>query len=539
MERSFGLDFQEVKSHDFSLPNEPAGSPTLRLHGFSHFFYSVGVLSPDIAKILSRGPWVLWSSLENQIMPAFNFFKSFVGTVENVVIGLKRQNSLINCETQNGARNIAILRENRVPESNIVRLLTYYPKTITSKNGRFKQKVEEIKKMGFDLSKFPFMIALYVFTSVNKLTWKLKLEAYRRWDFSEDEILMAFRKYPSFMTASEKKITSHMDFFVNKMGWEREVIITRRQLLALSLEKRILPRCSVLQVLILKGLVKENLKMVHLLIKSEKHFFENFVIIYEKEVPHLLDLYKGNTSLLGLGDGIEERDVIILDLNGPTAIDWGIVLKSLSLVTSILEYMNHVQDGSNQKPCNANSAVKKAEDVVSSMLAKGFVLGKDALNKARTFDERHHLTSNASVTVLSLDRRMGLREKITIGTTLVNEKMRLVDERFQVSEKTRSAIALAEQKASSTGSALMEYRYISGGASWVSSALSMVAKAAEDLSQMMKDKVEKAEEEKKESISRQSTGILNNYAHIHLDEPPRGEPPVPVHAADEGKLGII
>ncbi|XP_043697012.1 uncharacterized protein LOC122647745 [Telopea speciosissima] len=166
--------------------------------------------------------------------------------------------------------------------------------------------VEEIKQMDFDLSKYTFMRALSVFTSMKKSTWKQKLEAYRRWGFSENEILLAFRRYPSFMTASEKKIMSHMNFFVNKMGWEREVIITRPQLLALSLEKRILPRCSVLQVLILKGLVKEDLKIGHLLIKSEKHFLENFVKIYEKEVPHLLDLYKGITSLLGLGDGIEE-----------------------------------------------------------------------------------------------------------------------------------------------------------------------------------------------------------------------------------------
>ncbi|KAJ4960266.1 hypothetical protein NE237_020176 [Protea cynaroides] len=192
------------------------------------------------------------------------------------------------------------------------------------------------------------------------------------------------------------------------------------------------------------------------------------------------------------------------------------------------------------KPSNANLAVKKAEDVVSSMLARGFVLGKDALNKARAIDEQHHLTSNASATVVSLDRRMGLSEKISIGTAVVNEKMSKVDEWFQVSEKTRSAFALAEQKASSAGSTLMNYRYISIGASWVSSALSLVAKAAEDLSQMTKEKVNRAEEEKKETIYRQRMGMVNDFAHIHLDEPSTEEPPmVPSHAAEEGKLGII
>ncbi|KAJ6431642.1 hypothetical protein OIU84_019013 [Salix udensis] len=36
-----------------------------------------------------------------------------------------------------------------------------------------------------------------------------------------------------------------------------------------------------------------------------------------------------------------------------------------------------------EKPPATDSAVKKAEDVVSTMLAKGFVLGKDAINKAK------------------------------------------------------------------------------------------------------------------------------------------------------------
>jgi oligoendopeptidase F len=80
-----------------------------------------------------------------------------------------------------------------------------------------------------------------------------------------------------------------------------------------------------------------------------------------------------------------------------------------------------------------SSTVRKAEDVVSSMLAKGYVLSKDALNVAKTFDERHQLLSNASATVASLDRQIGLSDKISAGTALVSGKMREVDERFQVS----------------------------------------------------------------------------------------------------------
>ncbi|KAK3014866.1 LOW QUALITY PROTEIN: hypothetical protein RJ639_007967 [Escallonia herrerae] len=41
----------------------------------------------------------------------------------------------------------------------------------------------------------------------------------------------------------------------------------------------------------------------------------------------------------------------------------------------------------------ADSAFRKLEDVVSSVLAKGFVLGKDAINKAKSLDEKHQCVS--------------------------------------------------------------------------------------------------------------------------------------------------
>ncbi|KAL7240119.1 hypothetical protein ACSBR2_005897 [Camellia fascicularis] len=171
----------------------------------------------------------------------------------------------------------------------------------------------------------------------------------------------------------------------------------------------------------------------------------------------------------------------------------------------------------------SGSAVEKAEDVVSTMLAKGFILGKGTLNKAKSFDEQHHLTANASATVASIDRKMGLTEKISIGTAVVNEKVREMDEKFQVTEKTISAFAAAEQKASSAGTAIMSNPYISTGASWFSNAFSVVTKAAEDVSTMTKEKVEKAEEEKKEIISKDREAIVNGFARVHLDEPLAGE----------------
>ncbi|XP_022747911.1 binding partner of ACD11 1-like [Durio zibethinus] len=164
----------------------------------------------------------------------------------------------------------------------------------------------------------------------------------------------------------------------------------------------------------------------------------------------------------------------------------------------------------------AISAVQKAEDVVSSMLAGGFILGKDAVNKAKAFDEKHQLTSTATAKVASLDQKIGLTEKISAGTTMVNDKVREMDQKFQVSEKTKSAFTAAEQTVSNAGSAVMKNRYVLTGASWVTGAFNRVAKVAGDVGQKTKEKV-LAEEEQAQKP--------DHYAQINKSESPKDAKP--------------
>ncbi|KAL1539862.1 binding partner of ACD11 1-like [Salvia divinorum] len=161
------------------------------------------------------------------------------------------------------------------------------------------------------------------------------------------------------------------------------------------------------------------------------------------------------------------------------------------------------------------AAAQKAEDVVSGMLAKGFILGKDALNRAKSFDERHQLISTASARVASLDQKIGLSEKITVGATIVNDKVKEVDQKFQVSEKTKTAFAAAEQTVSSAGTAIMKNRYILTGTTWVTGAFSRVQKAAGDVGQKTLEKV--AEEE-------QGRNEAQGYTQLHSLDSPKAAP---------------
>ena len=103
--------------------------------------------------------------------------------------------------------------------------------------------------------------------------------------------------------------------------------------------------------------------------------------------------------------------------------------------------------------------MSKAQDVVSSVLAKGSAIKQDAVNKAKSFDEKHHLTANASAKVISFDRKVGLTDKIHVGISVVNEKVKSVDQRLQVADKTMAILTVAEQKLNNTGTAVKSHRY--------------------------------------------------------------------------------
>ncbi|KAJ4912198.1 Binding partner of ACD11 1 [Raphanus sativus] len=163
----------------------------------------------------------------------------------------------------------------------------------------------------------------------------------------------------------------------------------------------------------------------------------------------------------------------------------------------------------------AESVVQKAEDVVSSMLAKGFILGKDAVGKAKAFDEKLGFTSTATAGVASIDQKIGLTQKITAGTSLVTEKIKGVDQSFQVTERTKSAFATAEQTVSSAGTAVMKNRFVLTGVSWAAGAFNRVAKAAGEVSQKTKEKVEAEQPPQPSQTEHQPP---EGYSPIHSSE---------------------
>ncbi|CAN1282870.1 Transcription termination factor MTERF8, chloroplastic [Linum perenne] len=255
------------------------------------FLESKGFTAPDIVKILRKRPEIMHASIENQLLSNYNYIRDVIKCEDKVIRAITRTPGLLTWKLETClVPNIKILRESGSCESNIVRLLLYQPIVLITTEDEFSQAVERVKQMGVAPRSTTFGVAIQAVRGISSETWESKIDAYKKWGWSEEVTLRAFTKSPWCMTLSEKKIAENMDYYVNQMGFEPLEIANRPTFLSFSLKKRIVPRDTVLQVLESKGLI-ESRRMLNALHMDDEKFRSRFVTPYEVEAPELSDLF--------------------------------------------------------------------------------------------------------------------------------------------------------------------------------------------------------------------------------------------------------
>uniref|UniRef100_A0A2P2L1I5 Uncharacterized protein MANES_15G177100 n=2 Tax=Rhizophora mucronata TaxID=61149 RepID=A0A2P2L1I5_RHIMU len=178
------------------------------------------------------------------------------------------------------------------------------------------------------------------------------------------------------------------------------------------------------------------------------------------------------------------------------ALQTAILLSGATIVDQqvcVTPWITQDNDGSSgihvsQFVSTPGEAVTVAQEVVKTMMAKGYVLGKDALFRAKAFDESHHLSATAVAKVAEISKNIGLTDKINAG----KETVKYVDEKYHVFDITKStasvtgtaAVAVARftgKTAMAAGHAFVNSSYFAKGAFWVSDVLTRAAQAAADL----------------------------------------------------------
>ncbi|KEH37288.1 putative transcription regulator mTERF family [Medicago truncatula] len=257
------------------------------------FFLSNAASSSDIVPLLTTNPRILRSSLdlEKQIIPLFELLSRFLKTNKDIILCLIRYWTAFATNPYHLiVSNINLMSDFGVSDNVIGSLLQSRPSIFGSKD--LIKSLEEVKDLGFHPSLTTFRAALIAKKGMTKKLWDKKVDVFKKRGWSGEAVIHAFRIQPNLMLVSIHKIDSSMSFWVNQLGWNSLALIKLPQMFSYSLEKRIIPRASVLQFLLMKGLRKKNASLTTPFTYSEKLFLSKFVFRFKEESDYLLKLYE-------------------------------------------------------------------------------------------------------------------------------------------------------------------------------------------------------------------------------------------------------
>ncbi|KAK1369194.1 hypothetical protein POM88_035286 [Heracleum sosnowskyi] len=235
------------------------------------FLLSRSLSQSEVVEIVTRNPHILTRSLNNQIIPFLNLLSSVTGSYSNAVAVIKDKPFVLTYSISKCfLPNMDLLRTIGVPNSQILKLLTCYAQVLDEPHYKFRNVALKVKEIGIDLESSYFIIAVKALTFINDSAWDSRCELFRSFGFSDNEILSLFKKLPSIMCFSEKKIIERMEFFLYKLQWPLSRLATNPAVLGYSLEKRTIPRCSVLQVLVLRNYASKSFMISTILAMTEQ-----------------------------------------------------------------------------------------------------------------------------------------------------------------------------------------------------------------------------------------------------------------------------
>ncbi|EEE51825.1 hypothetical protein OsJ_33303 [Oryza sativa Japonica Group] len=188
--------------------------------------------------------------------------------------------------------NIALLQECGLSVCEIAKLSTLKWTVLSLSPERVKASVLCVEKLVVPRSSDRFKHVLKSACWISEDMLAMKMEFLRSTlGCSEDKLRAAVCISPHIFYLSDKNLCRKIDFLISEVGLEREFIVERPWVLGYSLEKRMVPRHSVMKILRTMGLMKDAVDFSSSLVYSEKKFVARYIDPYKQAAPTLADSY--------------------------------------------------------------------------------------------------------------------------------------------------------------------------------------------------------------------------------------------------------
>ncbi|XP_021766838.1 uncharacterized protein LOC110731297 [Chenopodium quinoa] len=280
------------------------------------FFKQLGFQQSDIRKIVCRFPRILVARVEKtlnprikllndfgisgsnlvqtivinpsilntQFGPAIHAFRTVLGSDDNLSTILKRCNGIyFGISAKSLIPNIELLQNYcSIPIDKIRKEICRQPKPYLLRTDLFQDNLTRVEKIGISRDSSMFNYGLQLISGLSDKRIEDKCEIFKSFGWTQSDVNKLIRRNPMCLTAAEAKIKARLDFLMNQLGFKPDFMVSNICLFTCSIEKRLLPRHRVLQVLKEKGLIQMNYSLPSAAILNESVFLKRLVLLFEE-----------------------------------------------------------------------------------------------------------------------------------------------------------------------------------------------------------------------------------------------------------------
>ncbi|CAN4116358.1 unnamed protein product [Withania somnifera] len=254
---------------------------------------SLGLSGSDLGKVILRD-WTFFNrGLDSHIKPLINHLKNVLGSDENVVKFIKKCSWLISYNVVGTVEaNLNLLRSFGCSSDKIKNLVLIQPNFLKHNTKKLEEMLHRVQKeVGISPDSAVFLHIVNVLTSLSQETVDKKFGIFKSFGWSDSHILTMLQKLPYCVRLSEARIQTSLTFLMKEARYNSACIASLPALLTYSLEKRVIPRYEMWNLVNEKNLIKSRHKFSTVIKWPEPKFREKYVVLVKAELPDLYDLY--------------------------------------------------------------------------------------------------------------------------------------------------------------------------------------------------------------------------------------------------------
>ncbi|CAL4893471.1 unnamed protein product [Urochloa decumbens] len=245
---------------------------------------------------------LLCRSLDDHLVPCVDFIRGIVGTDAGVRTAISHVPYALRFDLEKHMRPaVEALRCHGLSEEAISKLVITDMGVLGLAPHRIAGIFEDLDALGLCMTDSGFVRCFSLMCRHKRETIWRRLVLYQSFGLSQSQVAKAFRSQPSILDLSDEAIQRKVLFFRDKLKIAPSQVIAWPKLLSSSMEKNILPKCAVLNVLMSEGKIRGDINLYTHLSTSSKDFFRRYVKKYE-DIPDVVRAYEGKIKFKGFLD---------------------------------------------------------------------------------------------------------------------------------------------------------------------------------------------------------------------------------------------